>query len=186
MTAPAESALRGSRWRTLLIGSLAINLLVAGAVAGAIIQHRRLGGPGPDLLNVGRMVGEPGLRSFVRTLPEERRKVLRTSVEQIRVTLKPLRQTVRQARLESLAALKSDPFDAPRFEKAMGDLIEAEAKARRAGVAILTRAVSQMTPAERELFQSWRVKQMRNGPPPVLEPVDAAPPPAPSNTQQPR
>ena len=156
------------RWPPLLMASLALNLLILGTVAGTVFAHRAgvSGFGGPDL-NVGRMVaGEQGLRGFVRTLPKERRLIFRAAAEQTRQTLKPLRQTARKARDDAGVALRAEPFDAARFEQAMGDLITAEATARRAGVSILAGAVAQMTPAEREQFQAWRKKHERNGPPP--------------------
>jgi uncharacterized membrane protein len=193
MSIPSTASPVRRKWSPLLMASLALNLLIVGTIAGAVFAHRggMGGGGGPPELNIGRMVaGEQGLRGFVRTLPKERRAIFRASGEQARQALKPLRLTVRKARDDATLALKSEPFDAARYEKAMGDLIAAEGSARRAGVAILASAIGQMTPAEREQFQSWRRKHERGGPPPRpadssdMDPTPSTQPPTPP--QQPR
>ena len=187
MSSPGPAGAPGRRWSPLLLASLALNLLILGTVAGTVLAHRGSGGAGfgngggPDL-NIGRMVaGEQGLRGFVRTLPKERRLIFRAAAEQTRQTLQPLRLTVRKAREDATLALKSEPFESARFEKARGDLIDAESNARRAGVAILAGAVAQMTAAERDQFQAWRRRHERGGPPPpAADANDAdaqAPPP---------
>lgn len=186
MTIPDPPRPLTRKWSPLLMASLALNLLILGTVAGTVFAHRAGHGFGPPDLNIGRMVaGEQGLRGFVRTLPKERRVIFRAAAEQTRQTLQPLRSTVRKAREDATLALKSEPFDSARFEKAMGDLINAESNARRAGVAILAGAVAQMTPAERDQFQAWRRRHERGGPPPPPADANDADAPAPP-PQQPR
>lgn len=143
----------------LLIASLAFNLLFIGLVAGAAIARHRWHGPGD--LNLG----DPSLRGFMRQLPKERRDAIRAAGEQARQAWRPLRQAVHQAREAYNAAMYAQPIDTARVEKTLGDLITAESAARRAGIAVLTGAVSQMTPEERTRFQDFRRRhEPRSGP----------------------
>ena len=150
----------------LLIVSLALNLLVLGMVGGAFIARHRMGGP-PDMLNIGRLMGEPGLRGFVQTLPKERRIALRAGMsDQLRQKLKPLRETAQLARAEATLALIAEPFDAGRLENAMLDLTAAETAVRQANVAILVASVALMTPFERAQFRDWRARHEKMPPTP--------------------
>lgn len=134
----------------LLIASLAFNLLFVGLVAGAAIARHRWGGP-PDL-----NLSDPSLRGFMRQLPKERREAIRASGEQARQAWRPLRQAAQQAREAYNKAMYAQPIDLPLVEKTLGELITAESAARRAGIAVLTGAVSQMSPEERTRFQEFR------------------------------
>lgn len=177
-TAPATAP--APKISKLLIASLAFNLLLVGLIGGAMVSHR-----------FGRhhesAFGDPGLRGFMRALPKDRREVLRASSEQARQTLRPLRQAVQRARADVDAAMSAVPFDAPRAEKALNDLVAAEATARRAGTTVLVNAVSQMTDQERTHFQQWRRKhQRRPGPPDMSDGPETRPgPPTPSQPQVP-
>ena len=167
----------------LLVASLALNFLVFGLFGGAVFARHWLGGPHD--FNVGRMIGDPGLHGFVRSLPKERRAVLRASGEQERQALKPLRETAQQARLAATAALDAAAFDPARVEKAMNDWIAAETAARRASVSLLVGAVSQMTVEERAQFQDWRKKHAHMPPPPGRGPAEPGSAPG-SNDATPR
>ena len=162
----------------LLIGSLALNLLIIGSIAGAVLTHGWRGGRrgpfGPhDPLNFGRMTGDQGLRGFGRSLPAERRNAIKASTEQARQAMKPLRLAAEQARAEMQAAFAVEPFDPARLEKATGDVIAADSAVRRAGASILTTAMGQMTAAERAQFLLWRKSHEHDPPQPP------GPPPAP-------
>lgn len=160
----------------LLIGSLALNLLVIGSIAGVALARGWHGGPrrmfGPhDQLNLGHIIGDQGLRGFVRSLPAERRNALRAATEQGRQTIKPLRTAADQSRSEVQAAMAAEPFDGGRLDKAMSDAFSAELAVKRAGVAILTTAMGQMTASERSQFQLWRKAHRNDPPPPPPQPV---------------
>lgn len=158
MSSTGPSTPAAPKFSKLLIASMAFNLLIVGLIGGAMVSHR-----------FGRhhesAFGDPGLRGFMRSLPKDRREALRASGEQARQNWRPLRQAVQRARAEVDTAMTAVPFDAARTEKALNDLVAAEATARRAGTAVLINAVSQMTAEERARFQKWRRKhQPRPGP----------------------
>lgn len=160
----------------LLIASLALNLLILGMVGGAVFARHRMGGP-RDPLNIGRLMGDPGLRGFIRSLPKDREAALRAASEPARKNLRPLREAAQQARAAATMALKAEPFDAAQMELAMAGLIAAETAVRQAGVAVLVNAVSSMTPAERAQFQAWRARhEFMPPPPPNPKDQPSAPP----------
>lgn len=147
----------------LLITSLALNLLVVGMVGGAVLARHRF--PGPHEFNMGRLMGDPGLRGFVQSLPRERRAVMRAAGEQYRQKMKPLRDAAQLARQDVTAALKAEPFEAAKLERALSGLDATEAALRQSSASILVAAVSLMTPAERAQFLEWRTRHERPGPP---------------------
>lgn len=152
-------------WSVLLIASLALNLLVIGVLGGALVARHRHGAPGE--CQFGRLIGDGGLLGFMRNLPRERRLAIREAVEPARSVLRPLRQAAQLARTEVATAFNAVPVDTARIEKALGELVSAEAAVRRAGTQVLLAALTQMTPQERVQFQSWRRKNHRP------QPVDA-------------
>ncbi len=113
----AESSVKSPRrWmRWLLIGSLALNLLVVGVVAGAVLRMSGWGiGPPPRALG-------PAL---YRELPRDDRRALRQT---LRDAGSNAMRPSDQASLLS-AALRSDPFDPTALEA----LITQQAEARQA------------------------------------------------------
>lgn len=163
MTQTISEKIVPARRSWLLIASLALNLLVVGAIAGALVsgRHRHFGGPGGHWRD-GGMAGELGLMGFVRSLPTERQRALREAADIQRGMLRPLRQAVRAARDETIAALNANPFDAQRLDTALAALATAETQIRTTATAALVKAVSQMTPAERLAFTNWRKSHDRS------------------------
>jgi len=139
-----------SGYSKLLIASLALNLLFIGLFAGAAIVRHRWHGPRDASLS------DPSLRGFMFQLPKERRESIRVSSEQVRQAWRPLRRAVQDARAAYNAAMYAQPIDTGLVEKTLGELIAAESAARRAGIAVLTSAIAQMTPDERKRFQEFR------------------------------
>lgn len=134
------------RWRILLIGSLALNLLVAGALVGALLH-----GPADDRR---RSRGEP----LVNALPDTDRAALRNRLQ------RPDRDQ-RRARFQSLLAiLRADPFD-PDALRAMltteRDL--GNARARLSEDAIIAR-LAEMSLAERAAYAERLARLVRRGP----------------------
>lgn len=152
----------------LLIGSLAVNLLVAGTAIGVFAKHRRMP-PGADLNVVRLVANDHGLQKFFRSLGPDREAAFRPILDDRRQTLVPLRVAARAARRDAAAALAAEPFDAARFKTAMEGLQSAEAAANRSAVTLLTTALEKMTPEERTRFTTWRLRFERwkpgGGPP---------------------
>lgn len=95
--------------RALLVVSLALNLLIAGGVAGAWWMHRS--GPAPDHARHAQGAGGPLTRALS---PEDRRAIMRRMMAAHRDRTAETVQgaDARRAALEALiVALRAEPFD---------------------------------------------------------------------------
>lgn len=106
-TPPTRSPGRGLR--IALVLSLAVNLLILGAVAGMLWRHA-----GPDGL---RMRGAPpGLGSYalpyVQALPVQDRRALHDALREGEAGRRQSRAARRAAYADVLSALRAEPFDA--------------------------------------------------------------------------
>ena len=100
---PAGRALRGA-----LIASLAVNLLIVGAVAGMVWRHAGPNGP------AGRG-GPPGLGSYampyVHALPEAERRALHALMREGETGRRQSRAARQAAYVDVLTSLRAEPFD---------------------------------------------------------------------------
>lgn len=102
-TAP-PSPPRSPLWlRLTLIGSLTLNLLVVGIVAGAVIR-------GPFLAGRDASEGALPLRAIHGALPEGERRALRRDLIGKRATFRGSRRELRALRAD-LATAVADPYD---------------------------------------------------------------------------
>lgn len=158
--APTVPSRRAPRWMVaLLIASLALNLLVVGAVTGSFWAFRHGG-----FWAGGGFAGS--LLGYVSTLPAERRREIWRQAGDERRALRAYRQAVREARNEAIRALGTEPFDRERFRAALRRVHEAETTARAGAEPLFTAIPTLMTPTERQGFLRWRDHtRMRRGPP---------------------
>jgi uncharacterized membrane protein len=144
---PERSPGRAPRWVwVLLVVSLAGNLLLIGLIAGAAWFRYQVG---------GSSLGSGGAFGFIRALPKERRDALRQASREQIAGLRPLWQTVREARREAQRALTAEPFDAAAFLTAQRRVVDSEHAARSAGAQILADAAAKLTPDERRRMARW-------------------------------
>jgi len=153
LTPPAPAAAAGPRW--LKIGfflSVAVNLLILGAVAGTMIGMRH----GPPRYTGGR--GEDfGLMGITRTMPAERRKEFRKEIAADRRELHPLMDEAREARRAAADKLAADPFDRAALEAAIANVTEKERTLRNTALQSFLTRVEALTPDERrQLADAWR------------------------------
>ncbi len=147
---------RAPRWmRFALVISLAINLAIAGALAGSALVARMH--PQVDRPAYG------GLMAFSKTLPPERRVELWAATAEERRAFAPVRAEVNETRQQARAALLENPFNSERHVEAQARVFEAEVKARRASKNILLKLADVMTPAERSAFGAWLPPKPRMG-----------------------
>lgn len=143
----------GRRFRWLLIASLAVNLLVFGAMAGAWVfghRHGHMRGWGPTPM-------EHGLMFFSRSLPEERRDMVRKHLKDGRAAAKPIREELRQARLRAAEILMSPDFTTDKLKAAMDAIGAADQRMRQNGADVVVKAVEGLNPEERKsLGQHWQ------------------------------
>jgi uncharacterized membrane protein len=156
-SSPGSAPPMAGRMKWLLIGSLAINLLVAGAAIGMFAKHRRMP-PGSDFNVIRLVANDHGVQKFFRTLGSDREAAFRSILDDRRQSLVPLRVAARAARRDAAASLAAEPFDPARFKSAMEGLQAAEAAANQSAVSLLTAALEKMTPEERARFTTWRLR----------------------------
>jgi uncharacterized membrane protein len=152
--AAAPQSPKERRLKLMLIASLAFNLLVVGAVAGAMIfgphgPRHRGGSPGDEY----------GLMGFTRALSSDRRGPIRKAIKEQRETFKPLREAVDEARRQAAEVLVTEPFSKDKLKEAFDKINEADVKLKSAGQAMLLGTAESLTPDERRQLKDWWVKR---------------------------
>lgn len=143
MTDPQQSAPKPRRrWtRWLLIGSLALNLLVIGALVGFAVR-----GPGPKL---GAAPALPGALTLLRAVPDSHRGVVRDALHDHRETLRAQRRDVDALRKAFLDAIEKDPLDKAELERLLAGFGDIESGISTRGRTILLQVVLGMDHAAR-------------------------------------
>ena len=132
-------------WRTLLFLSVALNLLVIGAVAGAWGAGVRVQREVGDAV-VARM---PGPRAFLRALPPETREIMRRELADSWTESRDLRRAALQARRDAFTAAATEPYDAERVRAAFARLREADQRAIAVFHENVVDAFARLTPEQR-------------------------------------
>lgn len=138
---------RMPRWAWVLATvSLAVNLLVVGAIAGKFLAHRH-----------GHFFH--GHRAFFKSLSEERRTELRNIMHEAREPVRPLWKKAREARKAVADAMRAEPYDEAELRKALTNLMEAEVAARSASEDMVLSIVTKLSAEERQ----WYAKKFERG-----------------------
>jgi uncharacterized membrane protein len=167
----ARPAGSGYKLRLALMVSLALNVLIIGSVAGAMLVSRHHGWRGHDFRSAG-------LTGFAGTLPPDRRDVIRRKLESDQATLAPLRNEERVARDAVRTVLMTEPFEVEKFKAALERAVDADVKEKRARMALFAETAASMTPEERRQLHNWleeRRKRFRHH-----DDDEPPPPPRPS------
>lgn len=147
------------RWvLTALIVSLAVNLLVISAIAGAVLRdgppHGR---PAPEL----RIVG--GATPLIMALPQTHRDDLIAKIRASAPDRREARQTHR-ARFDALLnSLAADPFLRADLERQLAEQRGAATARQAAGEALLLDQITGMTPQERSAYAERLRRSFRTG-----------------------
>ena len=153
-TGHALAVTRRARWlKPVLFASLALNLLVLGALASATWRYRS-----PEMAAL--QFGPGNIVSYVGDLPAERRAVLWKQTTEPRRALGPLRRAVRAARRDAFATLSAEPFQPQRYIEAQSRVIDAERVQRLAAAKLFAEVASTLTADERRGFIRWREKRL--------------------------
>jgi uncharacterized membrane protein len=144
------------RWlRWLLVGSLALNLLVVGAVAGLGVAWMR--GMGPEAGT--RDVAWPYVAALTR---EDRRAVGRAI--RAEMAAQGFTRADRRARYdEAVALLRAEPFDAGAFSELLGHQFAASARLQSAGREALAGRLGAMTADERAAYADRMEEALARG-----------------------
>jgi uncharacterized membrane protein len=138
--------------RLALMVSLALNVLIVGAVAGTLLMSRHHGWKGHDRKAFG-------LLGFAQTLPADRGDMIRQKIASEQAVLGPLRKAQRDARDAARAILTQEPFDAAKFKAALERAAEADAKVKSARMSLVATTAAQLTPDERRQLHNWFEKR---------------------------
>jgi uncharacterized membrane protein len=145
---------RPARWvMPVLIGSLALNLIVIGAI-GSVLWRSHSEATG----QLGRRV-VPNVVGYAVTLPPERVSELERLTKDEWQKVRPLRRALLAARAEARTALIAEPFDRERYLAAQARLVAADQASRAAAFKLHTAISINLTPEERRGFLRWREEQ---------------------------
>jgi uncharacterized membrane protein len=155
-------------WRTLLFISLALNLLVIGAVAGLWGAGVRLQREQDTRAVVERL---PGPRAFLAALAPETRAKMADELAESWTQSRELRRAAAQARRDAFVAASAEPYDIERVRAAYARLRAAD----QAAIAVfhdhVVEAFGQLTPEERH----EALEALRNAAPAARRNVGLAP-----------
>lgn len=144
------------RW--VLIASLALNVLIIGAVLSAVCFGHF--GEAPDEPGGGRRgFRDLPLLGFARTLPRERADIIRQKVADAEPNFEAKRQGIRRAFDAVHTALSAEPFEQAKLDAALDGVVQAETDRARARAALFADAVRQLTPQERIELHEWLEKR---------------------------
>lgn len=139
----------------VIVASLALNLLVIGALATAWFRH------GGKHFHHGGI--ERSLMHYAhRKLPRERRKALRKAWRAERKTLRPLIDDVRSARKAFGRVLQADTYDRTAVETALADVRQKRAAVRQQASNKFLDLLETLSDEEKRAFGSY-LQQDRRG-----------------------
>jgi uncharacterized membrane protein len=144
----AAGRFAGVSLRVALMASLALNVLIIGAVAGAFLMGPHHGWHGHGFKGAG-------LSGFARTLPPERSEIIRQRLESNRAVLDPLRKEEQEARDAARSVLMTEPFDVEKFKAALSHAVDADEKEKRARMTLFAETAASLTPDERRQLHNW-------------------------------
>ena len=137
----------------LLICSFAINLLLAGGVAGHFLSRQGLQGP----------FSQPHLPRLIRSLDSETREKLKPLVRQHSRALMPQRRDLHRAQQEFNEAILSEPFDETSVKQAVSRLQVASESFQTQMHEQMIAVMKRLTPEQRQrALRGSHQRQMRN------------------------
>ena len=145
----------GKGLRIALALSVAVNLLIVGLVAGAVLRE---GGPR------GRMMGDLEFGPFTEALTREDRAALRQAFVQRMPDMRDMRRQMRADFAGLLAALRAEPFDAAALRAVMAGQSARMAERLAVGQDLLLERLEAMTPQARGAFADRLEERLRRGP----------------------
>jgi uncharacterized membrane protein len=159
VSTPAASAT--SRWlKVALVLSLALNLLVAGVILGAVLRHDRDGGRMDRRAEATRdFVRSPFLGALE---PADRRAVGR-DLMRAEGSIRENRADLRARFERLLAAIRTEPFDRAAVESILAEQRAAGARRLEIAEAAVLDRLAAMTPAARAAYADRLDRSLRRG-----------------------
>lgn len=137
----------GRNLRPALMASLALNILIIGGVAAALLLPHLHGWKGRPKLT--------GLAGFAETLPPDRAEMVRQKVQGEKANFEAIRKEERESREAARVILVEDPFDAAKFKAALDRVAQAYDKETRTRMALVADTAAQLTPDERKQLHAY-------------------------------
>lgn len=151
---------RISRRIKIILGlSLALNLAVAGVIAGAALRHGDVQQKGPRTAGFGAY-GLP----YMIALSREDRHEIKTAVRLGRIGAVPDRAARRALYNDVLTHLQATPFDAAALSDALGRQANTTIEVQKVAQAAWLDLVAEMTDAERSSYAREIEDVLRRGP----------------------
>lgn len=155
---PTAAARSSGRWlRIALAISLAINLGIAGIVAGAMFRY---GGP----MHGGRMTRDLGFGPFTEALSKDDRAELRRAFLAKLPEMRDGRRAMREDLSALLAQLRATPFDAAGLRTAFDRQNQRNAERLELGQQLIFDLVVGMTDEARQAFAGRLEQSLAKGP----------------------
>jgi len=159
MTDEKDMTARAPRWmRVTLFASLALNLLIVGAVVGVLLG----GGPRSSPKGDVRM-RDLGLGPYMRALERDDIAALRRGAEQQREQFRKSRTEMRAAFQETLAILRAEELDAPRLAELIQNQSGVAERGRALGMKLLLARIQQMSVVERRGLAQRLEESLKRG-----------------------
>lgn len=143
----SEPEKKNRRWLfPLLFVSLAVNLLIAGIVAGWMLSPNA--SKRSEYGTIRGLVGEP----FLRALPADQRRAMMRDVRREAPRILESRENLR-ARFEAfLEALRADPYDPSIVSALLREQREVALRRQDIGESLLLERLEAMSPEERQAY----------------------------------
>jgi uncharacterized membrane protein len=152
---PPTMQRRAPRWMWItMILSLAVNLLIVGAVLGALWNFRYVRG-------FAEGGAPPQFGAFVAGLPSEKRSKVDALMREQHAVLEPLRRDMREARKAAIAAVKAEPFDKEQLRKLSAIYQQTRYRLRAKRAEIFPDILGLLSAAERKELLEWRRQRRR-------------------------
>jgi uncharacterized membrane protein len=142
----AAAPARTARWlRWLLVASLALNLLVLGAMAGRMLRGD-IGAPQAIVLR------DLSFGPYTEAMGPADRAALRRAFAERAPPLREIWRTRRAEQEALVAAIRAEPFDAARVAELLAAQAERTTERLRTGQTVLVERIAAMSAAERAAF----------------------------------
>lgn len=152
-------ALSGTRVRYLLLGSLTLNLVFAGAAGAVAFQHATKLPPLQPVVGLDRGV-EQRFDRIAAALPAGDANIMRADFHARAIPLATAETQVRLSEQAVRDALRAQPFDAAAVRAAMEATSRAKERFYKLVHETVAGATAKMSPAGRQALADWRRRRV--------------------------
>lgn len=151
-------AMSGTRARYLLLGSLTLNLVFAGAAGAVALQHATKLPPLQPVVGMNRGV-EQRFDRIAGALPASDATIMRAEFHTQAIQLATAETQVRLSEQAVRDSLRAQPFDPAAVRMAMDETSQARNRFLQLVHETVASATAKMSPAGREALADWRKRR---------------------------